>query len=113
MTIRSVGGRVPNTNKHSTQGSNPIWLRAYENDWYKNDEDQDQDQASQSERDSLDENVVGEHLATEKPYFINTEHFPSPDNSLCSDSQRNHSKYNVYQQIEQINNAKNLETTEL
>ncbi|XP_077287524.1 cadherin 88C [Arctopsyche grandis] len=109
MTIRSMGGRVPNTNKHSTQGSNPIWLRAYENDWYKNDEDQ----VSQSERDSLDENVVTENIANGKPYFINTEHFRSPENSLNSDLQANQSKYNVYQQIEQINNMKNLETTEL
>lgn len=109
MTIRSMGGRVPNTNKHSTQGSNPIWLRAYENDWYKNDEDQ----VSQSERDSLDENVVAENLTNGKPYFINTEHFRSPANSLSSDLQANQSKYNVYQQIEQINNMKNLETTEL
>lgn len=31
-----ISGRVPNTNKHSMEGSNPIWLRAYENEWYKN-----------------------------------------------------------------------------
>ena len=31
-------GRVPNTNKHSMEGSNPIWLHAYENEWFKSDE---------------------------------------------------------------------------
>lgn len=30
--------RVPNTNKHSVQGSNPIWLKGYENEWFRNDE---------------------------------------------------------------------------
>lgn len=29
---------VPNTNKHSVEGSNPIWLKGYENEWFKNDE---------------------------------------------------------------------------
>nr|CAI5852971.1 unnamed protein product [Callosobruchus analis] len=48
-----LSGRVPNTNKHSLEGSNPIWLQAYENEWYKNSDD-----ISQSECDSLDENVI-------------------------------------------------------
>nr|XP_023023050.1 cadherin-23 [Leptinotarsa decemlineata] len=48
-----LSGRVPNTNKHSLEGSNPIWLKAYENEWFKNVDD-----ISQSEHDSLDENVV-------------------------------------------------------
>ena len=30
--------RVPNTNKHSVEGSNPIWMHAYENEWFKSDE---------------------------------------------------------------------------
>jgi len=30
--------RVPNTNKHSVQGSNPIWLKGYENEWFKTEE---------------------------------------------------------------------------
>ncbi|KAJ8911026.1 hypothetical protein NQ315_016595 [Exocentrus adspersus] len=34
--VSMISGRVPNTNKHSMEGSNPIWLRAYENEWYKN-----------------------------------------------------------------------------
>uniref|UniRef100_A0A6P7FSK3 Cadherin-23 n=1 Tax=Diabrotica virgifera virgifera TaxID=50390 RepID=A0A6P7FSK3_DIAVI len=48
-----LSGRVPNTNKHSLEGSNPIWLKAYENEWFKN-----MDDISQSEHDSLDENVI-------------------------------------------------------
>lgn len=31
-------GRLPNTNMHSTEGSNPIWMQAYENEWYKEDD---------------------------------------------------------------------------
>jgi len=30
--------RVPNTNKHSVQGSNPIWLKGYDNEWFKSEE---------------------------------------------------------------------------
>ncbi|XP_026315340.1 cadherin-23 [Hyposmocoma kahamanoa] len=104
MTIRSTTGRVPNTNKHSTKGSNPIWLHAYENDWYKSDE--------QSERDSLDENAVDQDLSNEKPYFITTGAFPSLDSNETA-PQTNEAKYNFYQQLEQMKNAKNMETTEL
>ncbi|KAG7306076.1 hypothetical protein JYU34_008659 [Plutella xylostella] len=106
MTLRSSGGRVPNTNKHSTKGSNPIWLHAYENDWYKND-----DQISRSERDSLDENAVDQDLSNEKPYFITTAAFPSIETE--GDAQTNQATYDFYQQLEQMKNAKNMETTEL
>lgn len=45
---------LPNTNMHSVEGSNPMWMKAYENEWYKED-----DSLSQaSERDSLDNNAV-------------------------------------------------------
>lgn len=37
--LSGLSGRVPNTNKHSMEGSNPIWLQAYENEWYKNADD--------------------------------------------------------------------------
>ncbi|KAL0881086.1 hypothetical protein ABMA27_002212 [Loxostege sticticalis] len=107
MTIRSSGGRVPNTNKHSTKGSNPIWLHAYENDWYKSD-----DQLSHSERDSLDENAVDQDLSNEKPYFITTGAFPSIDSNR-TEPQNDQAKYDFYQQLEQMKNAKNMETTEL
>ncbi|XP_068632323.1 cadherin-23 [Battus philenor] len=106
MTIRSTG-RVPNTNKHSTKGSNPIWLQAYENDWYKSDE-----QLSQSERDSLDENAVNQDPANDKPYFITTEAFPSIQSS-GTETQTNQADCEFYQQLEQMKNAKNMETTEL
>ncbi|KAK9745916.1 Cadherin domain [Popillia japonica] len=52
--LSGLSGRVPNTNKHSMEGSNPIWLKAYENEWYKNADEYSQG----SERDSLDENVL-------------------------------------------------------
>lgn len=37
--LSMLSGRVPNTNKHSMEGSNPIWLKAYENEWYKGVDD--------------------------------------------------------------------------
>lgn len=36
--LSALSGRVPNTNKHSMEGSNPIWLQAYENEWYKHND---------------------------------------------------------------------------
>ncbi|CAG4949111.1 unnamed protein product [Colias eurytheme] len=104
MTLRS-GGRVPNTNKHSSKGSNPIWLHAYENDWYKSD-----DQLSRSERDSLDENAVNQDMSNEKPYFITTAAFPSIQSNEAEPEQAN---FDFYQQLEHMKNAKNMETTEL
>ncbi|KZC14307.1 Cadherin-23 [Dufourea novaeangliae] len=69
-------GRVPNTNKHSVEGSNPIWMHAYENEWFKTDESI----SHTSERDSLDENALNnEEMMNEvntnqrnedKPYYI-------------------------------------------
>ncbi|XP_066601612.1 cadherin-23 [Prorops nasuta] len=69
-------GRVPNTNKHSVEGSNPIWMHAYENEWFKNDESY----SHTSERDSLDENALNNeeimneansnHRTEDKPYYI-------------------------------------------
>lgn len=108
MTLRSSGGRVPNTNKHSTKGSNPIWLHAYENEWYKSDGDEPQ---SRSDRDSLDENAVDQDLSHEKPYFITTAAFPSIDSNDLPPTLESH--YDFYQQMEQLKNAKNMETTEL
>ncbi|XP_050665095.1 cadherin-23 [Leptidea sinapis] len=106
MTLRSSGGRVPNTNKHSTKGSNPIWLHAYENDWYKADEQ------SHSERDSLDNNAVNQDISNEKPYFITAAAFPSI-HSTETETESNTGNYDFYQQLEQMKNAKNMETTEL
>ncbi|KAJ2950157.1 hypothetical protein O0L34_g11512 [Tuta absoluta] len=110
MTLRSSGGRVPNTNKHCSKGSNPIWLHAYDNEWYKPDHDEPHSH-SHSERDSLDENAVDQDLPNDKPYFITTGAFPSLDSN--DTSQTNEAKYDFYQQMEQMKNAKNMETTEL
>lgn len=45
---------LPNTNMHSVEGSNPMWMKAYENEWYKEDDSL----SHASERDSLDNNAV-------------------------------------------------------
>lgn len=29
---------VPNTNQHATEGSNPMWMTGYDNQWYKDEE---------------------------------------------------------------------------
>ncbi|XP_034949613.1 uncharacterized protein [Chelonus insularis] len=68
-------GRVPNTNKHSVEGSNPIWMHAYENEWFKSDESF----SHRSDRDSLDENALnneemneansGERATNENIYY--------------------------------------------
>ncbi|KAF4517747.1 hypothetical protein B566_EDAN002952 [Ephemera danica] len=54
------GGRVPNTNKHSSEGSNPMWMQSYENEWFKDDEEQSTCSPSEPNSDSLDENAVEE-----------------------------------------------------
>ncbi|XP_029849055.2 cadherin-23 [Ixodes scapularis] len=46
---------VPNTNQHSVEGSNPIWMHSYDNDWYKEDEE-----TRPVDSNSLDENAVAE-----------------------------------------------------
>lgn len=58
------------------EGSNPIWMHAYENDWFKNDESY----SHTSERDSLDENALNNEetmnkantneRTLDKPYYI-------------------------------------------
>ncbi|KAJ8972931.1 hypothetical protein NQ317_011741 [Molorchus minor] len=92
--VSVISGRVPNTNKHSVEGSNPIWLRAYENEWYKN-----ADEFSQtSEHDSLDENVISCGEPTNS-----IEHLQGDSNS------RNQ---NLYQTLP-VPAIRKLETTEL
>lgn len=58
------------------EGSNPIWMHAYENEWFKSDESY----SHTSERDSLDENALNNEemmneantnqRADDKPYYI-------------------------------------------
>ncbi|XP_044743020.1 cadherin-23, partial [Chrysoperla carnea] len=95
LAIRSLGGRVPNTNKHSVEGSNPIWLQAYTNEWYKQ---ADEYNSQTSERDSLDENVITS--AGDTP----------PCAMLHNDLDR---PQNVYQTLPNMYTPKKLETTEL
>lgn len=102
--------RVPNTNKHSVEGSNPIWLKGYENEWYKNDETYSQG----SGQDSLDENIIVNQQ------FVNTKTLHKDGvalgvGGLTTTTARN---LNLYQQIDKLSHsanilAKKLETTEL
>ncbi|KAJ9587165.1 hypothetical protein L9F63_019319, partial [Diploptera punctata] len=125
-----VTGRVPNTNMHSVEGSNPIWMQAYENEWYKED-----DSVSQtSERDSLDENAVvnedARHAAQgNKPSYNQTDTYTEscnrsnmiPEGTAVkeqNDLNRMGSTYhqNLYQHLDKLSNpllTKKLETTEL
>lgn len=112
---------MPNTNKHSTEGSNPIWLKAYENEWFKNDDNFSE--GSSTGNDSLDENVLVNTAAAEyeenklaEDGFIKTISTSKEFNGLHT--QNNLIKHlNMYQQIEKLTNgtiiAKKLETTEL
>ncbi|XP_017844659.1 cadherin-23 [Drosophila busckii] len=98
--------RVPNTNKHSVQGSNPIWLKGYENEWFKTEEN-----LSVGGHDSLDDNFLAvatqdmhETLKGTAKLFNNT-----------NDLNRH---FNLYNQIDKLTNnaqilARKLETTEL
>lgn len=109
--------RVPNTNKHSTEGSNPIWLKAYENEWYKND---DSFSHGSNGEDSLDENVLVNEFDDERKLaddnFLKNMSKSKEINGLHT--QNNLIKHlNMYQQIDKLTNGSNLqkklETTEL
>lgn len=105
ITSRHTTLGVPNTNKHSTEGSNPIWLKAYANEWFKNDDDLS---LNSGQDDSLDENVLA-----------NEEYILRPNKQINGlDTQNNlGGPFNVYQQIDKLTSAhiltKKLETTEL
>lgn len=109
---------MPNTNKHSTEGSNPIWLKAYENEWYKNDDSFSQ---GSNGHDSLDENVLvnneyGDQLKLADENFLKNMTKSKEINGLHT--QNNLIKHlNMYQQIDKLTNGsiitKKLETTEL
>ena len=105
--IAPRGATVPNTNKHSVEGSNPIWLKAYENEWFKNDEDMSQQTTAGA--DSLDENVLAAEEYLAKTVTKDFSQFSSHNNLVR--------QYNVYQQIDKLTNGnlltKKLETTEL
>ncbi|XP_015840656.1 cadherin-23 isoform X2 [Tribolium castaneum] len=93
--LSALSGRVPNTNKHSMEGSNPIWMQAYENEWYKNADEFSQN----SEHDSLDENVVS---CGDLPQCNNLQHTNGHIRAQ-----------NVYQTLPPALPRRKLETTEL
>lgn len=107
-------GRVPNTNKHSTEGSNPIWLKAYENEWYKNDDSFSQGSTG---HDSLDENVLvnDERRLTDENFLRNMSKSKEINGLHTQNNLVKH--LNMYQQIDKLANSsvmtKKLETTEL
>ena len=78
---------VPNTNIHADEGSNPIWMTGYDNEWYEKGDDEGI--SDRSTGNSLDENAVteaGEGTSEEEP--------TTPTDSLngsgrCSDSIKN------------------------
>ncbi|XP_067000515.2 cadherin-23 [Anabrus simplex] len=125
--LNHVTGQVPNTNMHSVEGSNPMWMQAYENEWYKEDESAS---SRTSERDSLDENAVvsestGPSSENDKPYCIYSDSCNSRSNMLPegtgvkeqNDLNRTGTYHqNLYQHLDKISNpliARKLETTEL
>ncbi|XP_036234309.2 cadherin-23 isoform X2 [Bactrocera oleae] len=98
--------RVPNTNKHSVQGSNPIWLKGYENEWFRNDEN-----LSQGGEDSLDDNFLAIGTQDIHETLKGTAKLFNHTNDL-------NRHFNVYNQIDKLTNnaqilARKLETTEL
>lgn len=60
---------VPNTNQHSVEGSNPIWMHSYDNDWYK---EEDQISHASGDNNSLDENAVADPDSTTDSSKIST-----------------------------------------
>ncbi|CAG0906710.1 unnamed protein product, partial [Cyprideis torosa] len=59
-----TSGSFPNTNIHSVEGSNPVWMHAYDNEWYKPTEGGDtvltgsHASPESGSSDSLDENAI-------------------------------------------------------
>ncbi|KAH8330723.1 hypothetical protein KR067_006821 [Drosophila pandora] len=98
--------RVPNTNKHSVQGSNPIWLKGYENEWFKTEES-----GSIGGQDSLDDNFLAVATQDMQETLKGTAKLFGNGNDL-------NRTFNLYNQIDKLTNnaqilARKLETTEL
>ncbi|XP_055621395.1 cadherin-23 [Toxorhynchites rutilus septentrionalis] len=100
LMARSILNSVPNTNKHSVEGSNPIWMPSYENEWFKHDDDVTK---NISGPESIEENVFNADDYLVKRY--NTEKYDIVK------------QYNLYTKIDKLTNGniltKKLETTEL
>ncbi|XP_017067176.2 LOW QUALITY PROTEIN: cadherin-23 [Drosophila eugracilis] len=98
--------RVPNTNKHSVQGSNPIWLKGYDNEWFKSEET-----GSIEGHDSLDDNFLAAATQDMHETLKGTAKLFNNSNDL-------NRHFNLYNQIDKLTNnaqilARKLETTEL
>ncbi|XP_043655694.1 cadherin-23 [Drosophila teissieri] len=98
--------RVPNTNKHSVQGSNPIWLKGYDNEWFKSEES-----GSIGGHDSLDDNFLAVATQDMHETLKGTAKLFNNGNDL-------NRHFNLYNQIDKMTNnaqilARKLETTEL
>jgi len=119
--------RVPNTNKHSVQGSNPIWLKGYDNEWFKSEETgrcdlknhpilkysslQHLNLLSIGGHDSLDDNFLA--VATQDMHET-----LKGTAKLFNNSNDLNRHFNLYNQIDKLTNnaqilARKLETTEL
>lgn len=98
LVTKGLLSSVPNTNKHSIEGSNPIWLKAYENEWFKNDEGHVK---NISGPESLEENIIS---ADDLTKTLNFDRFDAK-------------QYNLYSQVDKFTNknilTNKLETTEL
>ncbi|XP_045137140.1 cadherin-23-like [Portunus trituberculatus] len=126
---------VPNTNIHSVEGSNPIWMSGFDNDWYKDEDSLRYQQfVHQSEgNDSLDDNAVDPHSLSPRgdrdmPYITHS-NVPNPlsreSSTVGSNTQLMNNEHpnindtyraNLYQTFHKIANPlvdKKLETTEL
>lgn len=126
---------VPNTNIHSVEGSNPIWMSGFDNDWYKDEDSLRYQQfVHQSEgNDSLDDNAVDPHSLSPRgdrdvPYITQSSvHNPlsRESSTVGSNTQLMNNEHqnindtyraNLYQTFHKIANPlvdKKLETTEL
>ncbi|CAL4059672.1 unnamed protein product [Meganyctiphanes norvegica] len=122
---------VPNTNIHSVEGSNPIWMSGFDNEWYK-DEDSLRYQhfvhASEG-GDSIDDNAIETNMSPrvdrDAPYITQSSVLPRDITANGgSNGQPNNNPHNIndtyrsnlYQTFHKMGNHlvdKKLETTEL
>ena len=75
---------VPNTNIHADEGSNPIWMTGYDNEWYEKEDEQISDRSGGN---SLDENAVTEVTGSEGEPTTPTDSLNG--SGRCSDSTKN------------------------
>ena len=75
---------VPNTNIHADEGSNPIWMTGYDNEWYEKEDEQISDRSGGN---SLDENAVTEVTGSEGEPTTPTDSLNG--SGRCSDSAKN------------------------